>query len=207
MTTKRLLFTWAILALSAGLGSWYLHSSVSRAEARFWEEAKYEKPSKPLALTIAIALCNENWELRMTLIQGRTTCEQYQSEREGLAIQEGIEWHRLRQHQYLVAPRLQEYENSLTNIFWMMAVTLGLFAAVAFLLWCRSIPGPFIARKIREHAKRLPTSSDLIELGANRRIRQAESDFSALKTLHDNGVISDEMFVERKELLRQALDK
>mgnify|MGYP001154135784 CR=1 FL=1 len=60
-------------------------------------------------------------------------------------------------------------------------------------------------RKVRMLVAPGEACNDLKALGANRKVRQAESDFQTAKNLHDNGLISDEMFEKRKTELKEAL--
>lgn len=42
-------------------------------------------------------------------------------------------------------------------------------------------------------------------MAANRKLRQAENDFSTLKNLYENGLITEEMFLQRKDQLKSIL--
>lgn len=59
-------------------------------------------------------------------------------------------------------------------------------------------------RKIKESVP-LPPTHNIKGLNAERKLRQAEADFVSLKNLHDNGLITDEMFSQRKAKLKAAL--
>lgn len=50
-----------------------------------------------------------------------------------------------------------------------------------------------------------PSAPNIKGLTAGRKLRQAETDFVTLKNLHENGLITDEMFAKRKEDLKAAL--
>jgi hypothetical protein len=78
-------------------------------------------------------------------------------------------------------------------------------AVVVFLLWFRSTLLPRLVAVKDVVKERTPSASDFQALGANRKVRQAESDFQTLKNLHDNGLINDEMFEKRKAELKDAL--
>lgn len=56
--------------------------------------------------------------------------------------------------------------------------------------------------KMKEIAPSAPNTKGLT---AGLKLRQAQSDFVTLKNLHDNGLITDEMFAQRKDELKAAL--
>lgn len=50
-----------------------------------------------------------------------------------------------------------------------------------------------------------PPSPNIKEMNAGRKLRQAEADFVTLKNLYDNGLITEEIFSQRKADLKAAL--
>jgi hypothetical protein len=108
-------------------------------------------------------------------------------------------------HQAEIYPRTVELEGRYLTYFERFLAFLWIAAAAAFLMWCRSTLLPIVGRFRAKLRDRSSLSVDLQSIGANRRVRQAESDFATLKNLHDNGLINDEMFNLRKEELKAAL--
>lgn len=101
----------------------------------------------------------------------------------------------------LAAPEIRKIDSMQEKFFYVVAFA----AVVVSFLWFKSVLLPRLIAVKDVVKERTPSASDLKALGANRRVRQAESDFHTLKNLHDNGLINDEMFEKRKAELKEAL--
>lgn len=79
---------------------------------------------------------------------------------------------------------------------------LALAALWAFKSWFVLNIWPMLAAFFR----RLHTSLDLSERGATRRLRRAEEDFRTLKSLLDDGLIAEDVFIARRNKLKAAIN-
>lgn len=101
------------------------------------------------------------------------------------------------------------------NMDWYVQASytlLGLAALVAVCMWFRSTVVPFATGTLFPFAARglskiQPSflSRQWNAAAANRKVRRAQSDFAALKNLHDNGLINEAMFAKRKKELQDDL--
>jgi hypothetical protein len=105
-----------------------------------------------------------------------------------------------------VAPRIGEVKNFLAWAFGIAYLTVGLFALLAFRKWFTSELLPIARRGLGKIKDAASIPHDLGEFNANRKLRQAESDFLTVKNLYDNGLITEEMLLQRKAELTAVLD-
>ena len=85
---------------------------------------------------------------------------------------------------------------------------IGTMYAALFIMGLWAIKTWFVANlwpRIADLLKPLHRSLNLPEMGASRRLRRVEAEFSTLKSLRDDGLITEEDFVARKNKLKAAI--
>lgn len=105
-------------------------------------------------------------------------------------------------YEYREFEPVKERIDDVTNIvLGMVYAALGLSALWAFKSWFGANIWPMLAGFVRP----LRASLDLSERGASWRLRRAEKEFRTLKSLHDDGLISEDVFVTRRNKLMAAI--
>lgn len=97
-----------------------------------------------------------------------------------------------------VKERVDDVTNSALG---MVYAALALAALWAFKSWF----GANIWPKLAGFVGPLRASLDLSERGASRRLRRAEKEFRTLKSLRDDGLIAEDVFVTRRNKLKAAI--
>lgn len=92
--------------------------------------------------------------------------------------------------------------HDVTNVaFGVVYATLALVALWAFINWFIANVWPMLAGSLGV----LRNSLDLSEKSAARRLRRAEKEFRTLKSLRDDGLIAEDVFVARKDKLKAGI--
>lgn len=105
-------------------------------------------------------------------------------------------------YEYRKFEPVKERVNDVINIaLGMVYAALALAALWAFKSWFGANIWPMLAGFIGP----LRTSLDLSEMGASRRLRRAENEFRTLKSLRDDGLITEDVFVTRRNKLKAAI--
>ncbi|WP_139089383.1 hypothetical protein [Janthinobacterium lividum] len=204
MTSKKLLISWFFLAVVAALGT-VTHGVMMKEvpEIAAKEAPKYLPLTDLEAIKEALASCNKDVYQLADLAMAGGTCGSAYANPSARLVELSQESHKTRFYWKEIRPRVENLENGLNTNFTRLIVIVLLVAMVVFIIWCKSTLFSFVVQgriKLRGLS-----FLDLKSKGPNRRVRQAESEFITIKNLHDNGLISDEMFLKRKEELQAAL--
>lgn len=209
MTTKKLFVIWAFLgALSAV--SFLIHTNtMKRAEEVAWQQAPRYVPLTDTAAVLEYSYndCEEDPARELIFLYRNMDCNKAHANPTQRMVDEAIEIHKNKFYRREVLPLKYKVEKaSKSNTEFFMTTILG-FAAAALLFWFKSVALPRLAKTKSDITERSDIAQNLKAAGANRKVRKAESDFSTIKNLHENGLISDEMFEKRKDELREALSE
>lgn len=114
-------------------------------------------------------------------------------------------------HRWLYTQReilpLQEKLETATRLgFGMLYFIIAISALILTWRSFKSSRLPGLFGRIQDRRRSVRFRSNLKDVLAGHRLRNAEDEFRALKNLHDNGLITDDMFAMRKEELRMKLD-
>jgi len=206
ITTKKLIACWAALGIILVAGN--VAYDVLKKEAVVIA-AKEAPPYVPVSDGEAVRLdyetCTHDPSYELMLLKAGSSCQEYFSQPMEKIAESAQKSHRYSYDAREVESRVNARQSELRKNLEMFYYALIIAASAAFLFWAKSTVLPrLIAMKdaVRERA---PSADDLKTLGANRKMRKVESDFAALKSLHDNDMISDEMFEKRKEELKASL--
>jgi hypothetical protein len=204
ITSKKLIAWWIGLGIAAALGG--KAHDVLEQEARniSAQEKPYVELTDAQAIRWGYEQCKQSTARQEGLAQSGYTCERLYSNPIPEIVSSARYDHR-RAHSIEEYDRLRPKITRLDDNLELFYGAVGLGACAVFLLWCRSTLLPLLTRLKETVRERTPSPSELKALGANRKVRQAESDFVTLKNLHDNGLINDEMFEKRKDELKVAL--
>jgi hypothetical protein len=110
-----------------------------------------------------------------------------------------------------VAPRIKPTENYIDIAFACGYAVLAMILVFAFTRWLKFEGVPAMRQNLESMKESvpslppLPPLPNIKALNAGRKLRQAEKEFETLKNLHDNGLITDEMFLKRKAELKASL--
>lgn len=105
-------------------------------------------------------------------------------------------------YQYRELRPIEEKIRDVASImFGIVYAALALVGLWAFKSWFAMNIWPMLAVFFR----RLHTSLDLSEREATRRLRRAEEDFRTLKSLRDDGLIAEDVFIVRRNKLKAAI--
>lgn len=105
-------------------------------------------------------------------------------------------------YEYRTVGPVRERVDDVTNFaLGMVYAALALAALWAFKSWFGANIWPTLTGFVGP----LRTSLDLSERGASRRLRRAEKEFRTLKSLRDDGLIAEDVFVTRRNKLKAAI--
>lgn len=206
INAKKLLACWAALGIALVVGN--MAHSVLKKDATI-VAAKEAPPYVPIsdveAVRLAYERCQEDVSFEIMLLQAGTSCKEYFSKPTEKTTQIAQEYLRDSYETREVESRIDARQSKLRENFETFYYGLAFVAFALALLWCKSNVLPQLVTFKDAVRERAPSLSDLKALGANRKVRQAESDFATLKNLHDNGLIDGEMFKKRKDELKASL--
>ena len=206
ITTQRLIACWIALGLAL-LGGNHAHDALQKEAVVIAakEAPPYVSVSDVEAVRLRYEACKRDLSFEVMLFEAGSSCQEHFSKPVNEIAEDAQEIHRASYVEREVKSRVDARQSELRKNLETFYYGLIIAASAAFLLWCKSTVFPrLVALKnaIYEHA---PSAKNLKALGANRKVRQAESEFVTLKNLHDNGLINDEMFEKRKEVLKASL--
>ncbi|HJV02083.1 MAG TPA: hypothetical protein VJ752_16205 [Burkholderiaceae bacterium] len=217
---KRLVFLLVLTALLA-IGQTILHKNVSNIAERLFAPSYI-----PIADNEALAAGRSAFEERVaenarkrekwkdcaantdeylvgSLCQ-YLVAENIESQDEAKWVSVGHEIHRNLFLWNEVRPHEAKAENLINWIFGILYFSLVLFVLLGFKRWLTSSVVPRIRKRLE--------GIDVTRIGgvfrgmnARRKLRKAESDFITAKNLYENGLITEEMFLMRKNKLKHLL--
>jgi len=206
ISSKKLLAYWAGIGVTVALANGVYDSLSKDVPERAEHEAQpYVAVSDQEAIMRQYRSCFQDKDLQLQLLAAGSSCEKLYSNPSAEMVknaQEAMHWDYYGRE---IAPRIKERRSTLDGNLKLFLSAAAFAAATVFLLWCKSTLLPRLKAMKEVVRERAPSVEDVKALGANRKVRQAESDFQTLKNLHDNGLINDEMFEKRKEELKVAL--
>lgn len=112
--------------------------------------------------------------------------------------------HRKEFTQREIAPRVDGLRTKLDWCLGVISAAISLYAVAVFWKWFSTNGRRSLSQGL-EHLKRTP--GNFRGLFASRKLRRTESEFLTIKNLHENGLISDEIFAKRKADLRSAIEE
>lgn len=116
--------------------------------------------------------------------------------------------HRIHREEFVsseVKPHIDSTETIIEWVFDIAYAIIGLFVLLIFLKWFVFKIQPLAGRVFGKMCAATRLSQNLKDIYANRKLRQAEKDFLTVKNLYDNGLITEEMFLKRKDDLMAVL--
>lgn len=114
--------------------------------------------------------------------------------------------HRWAWKQREVGPRAEKFEEGFHIAFSMSYAVIALYALLALKQWFFSNGRQALNRRVAKLGTMSGISGRVSDIAANHKMRKAQADFQTLKSLHENGLITDEVFAKRKDALRAGLD-
>lgn len=206
ITTKKMILCWAALGIALAVGN-MAHEVLQKEAAviAVKEAPPYESVSDVEAVRLAYETCQRDVNFESMLLQTGTSCKEHFLKPTERTTQSAQEYHRDSYEKREVGSRIDARQSKLRENFETFYYVLAFAAFAVVLLWCKSTVLPRLVNFKDAVRERAPSISELKALGANRKVRQAESDFATLKNLHDNGLINDEMFKKRKDELKASL--
>lgn len=114
----------------------------------------------------------------------------------------------LHHHEYFereVVPRRDRLTLWTAILFGLAAIGIVLYAFGSTRAWWRTSAATDMAR-VKRKLFQPKWIARVRGMATSRQLRRLDSDFQALHRLHQNGMISDEQFEQRKEALRVSID-
>lgn len=156
----------------------------------------YSPIGKKEAKELAVKSCESNRE-NYPYTWGHKNCSIPSGDDVSVQIQEHE-----RNYKYYTLEPVKDIVINVTNF------VIGTMYAALFLVGLWAIKTWFVANlwpNISGLLRPLRRSLNLSEMGASRRLRRVEAEFSTLKSLRDDGLITEEVFVARKNKLKAAI--
>lgn len=204
ITTKKLIACWVGLGITTAVSFKIFDKAEEEAREASRSKFRYVELSDTQLIQMRYEKCHNSPSFRAELATYGSSCEKlYSNASEEMINSARIDYKSDLAHKAFEDswPEIKKL-NSMQEIF---CYATAFAAVVVFLLWFKSVLLPRLVAVKDVVKERTPSASDLKALGANRKVRQAESDFQTAKNLHDNGLISDEMFEKRKTELKESL--
>jgi hypothetical protein len=210
ITTKKLIGYWAVLAIVTVLG----HTLETDLHKKAFDAA-VKRVTAPIGVTDAEAVqwdyefCKQHPEMTQELVKAGQSCDTIFAdptpEVARAAQKHYRSYHANSQDPHEEGSGVWDEVERLTTMFEVFYIVVSIAALLVFALWFKATLLPRLVAVKDLVKERTPSVGDLKDIGANRKVRQAESDFQTLKNLHENGLIDDEMFEKRKAVLKEAL--
>lgn len=206
VTTKKLLAWLAGIGIAASLAASAHNILSEEVPERAERDARpYVPITDQEAIMRRYRRCFQDKEVQHQFLSAGVTCEQAYSNPSAEMVKNAQESDHWEYYGREVYPLIKERRDTLDSNFKAFLYAAAFAAVTVLLLWCKSTLLPKLSAMKDVVRERTPSVEDVKALGANRKVKQAESDFLTLKNLHDNGLIDDEMFEKRKDELKAAL--
>ena len=125
--------------------------------------------------------------------------------REVIAIQTPEYLHYNEYFEREIVPRRDRLTLWTGILFSLVAIGIVLYSLGSARTWWKTSAASDMAR-VRHKLFQSSWISKVQDDVASRKLRRLDSDFQALRSLHQNGLISDEQFEQRKQALRASID-
>jgi uncharacterized membrane protein len=225
MTFKSLLIRlfWTGVVLGAAIGTHVFLTSRSELLAEKMFAPKYVQPTDDVAYAkgsashdALVAETNEKTEVWNRCVETHdpeyvfvchTRPDEVQPVDRTTLIENGQRMARWVFENNEVEPHVDSVKNGINLVFGILYAGLALLTGRTLFTWFVTEPVPAILRMMSKVKVALPVAMHVKEMKTSRKLRRTENDFTTLKNLFDNGLITEEVFLKRKDELKAVLSE